>query len=83
MEAHAKRLGYTSEEAKVYADNQFRQQNEWAEIQHRMTSENLSFDAVTAEYITHIHGQLNTIQTKLKEKAAGAGEGEGEENNPS
>ena len=83
MEAHAKRLGYTSEEAKVYADNQYRQQNEWAEIQHRMTSENLSFDAVTAEYITHIHGQLNTIQTKLKEKAAGAGEGEGEGNNPS
>ena len=68
VEAHAKRLGYSSEEAKVYADNQFRQQSEWAEIQKRMDAEGLTFDAVTAEYMTNIHGQLTTIQTKLEQK---------------
>ena len=62
IEAHAKKLGYTTEEAKIYADNQFREKKEWAEVQQRMGSEKLSFDAVTAEYITKIYDQLTIIQ---------------------
>ena len=62
IEAHAKKLGYSSEEAKIYADNQFRQKSEWAEVQQRMKSEHISHDAIAAEYITKIYDQLTIIQ---------------------
>ena len=62
MEAHAKKLGYTSEEAKIYADNQFREKSEWAEVQKRMKSEHLTFDAVSAQYATKIYDELTIIQ---------------------
>ena len=62
IEAHAKKLGYSSEEAKIYADNQFRQKSEWAEVQQRMKSEHISYDAIAAEYITKIYDELTIIQ---------------------
>ena len=65
MEQHAKKLGFSSEEAKIYADNQFRQQSSWAEIQKRMSAENISIEGVIATSLDGISQQLVTIQNKI------------------
>ena len=65
MEQHAKKLGFSSEEAKLYADNQFRQQSSWAEIQKRMSAENISIEGIIATSLDGISQQLVTIQNTI------------------
>ena len=77
MEQHAKKLGFSSEEAKIYADNQFRQQSSWAEIQKRMSAENISIEGVIATSLDGISQQLVTIQNKIGVMPGSFGRGDG------
>ena len=73
MEQHAKKLGFSSEAAKVYAESQHRERQSWAEVQQRMDAEGLNLEGMTATLLQDISNQMKDVIALIPN--AGSGEG--------